>query len=114
MGVISRYSGSDIAVVVREALMQPIRKVQCATHFKWVSGPDRNDPKTMKPHLTPCSPGDSEAIEKSWTDVDGDQLMEPDLGMPDFIKAISTSRPTVNQSDLEQQVKFTQEFGQEG
>lgn len=46
--------------------------------------------------------------------MDGDQLMEPDLGMPDFIKAISTSRPTVNQSDLEQQVKFTQEFGQEG
>jgi len=31
-----RYSGSDIAVVVRDALMQPIRKVQTATHFKWV------------------------------------------------------------------------------
>jgi hypothetical protein len=30
------YSGSDIAVVVRDALMQPIRKVQTATHFKWV------------------------------------------------------------------------------
>ena len=31
------FSGSDIAVVVRDALMQPIRKVQCATHFKPVS-----------------------------------------------------------------------------
>ena len=30
------YSGSDIAVVVRDALMQPIRKVQSATHFKKV------------------------------------------------------------------------------
>lgn len=31
------YSGSDIAILVRDALMQPIRKVQSATHFKWVS-----------------------------------------------------------------------------
>jgi len=32
--VMSRLSGSDIAVVVRDALMEPIRKVQSATHFK--------------------------------------------------------------------------------
>lgn len=31
------YSGSDISVLVRDALMQPIRKVQNATHFKKVS-----------------------------------------------------------------------------
>lgn len=34
---LSSYSGSDIAVVVRDALMQPVRKVQTATHFKRVS-----------------------------------------------------------------------------
>lgn len=34
--IIPRYSGSDIAILVRDALMQPIRKVQSATHFKWV------------------------------------------------------------------------------
>lgn len=31
------YSGSDLAVVVRDALMQPVRKVLSATHFKQVS-----------------------------------------------------------------------------
>lgn len=30
------YSGADIAICVREALMAPIRKVQMATHFKKV------------------------------------------------------------------------------
>jgi SpoVK/Ycf46/Vps4 family AAA+-type ATPase len=31
------YSGHDISMVVRDALMQPVRKVQDATHFKRVS-----------------------------------------------------------------------------
>lgn len=31
------FSGSDIHIVVRDALMQPIRKVQMATHFKKVN-----------------------------------------------------------------------------
>lgn len=31
------FSGADISVLVRDALYQPVRKVQCATHFKKVS-----------------------------------------------------------------------------
>src|SRR5690242_11004417 len=30
------YSGSDISIVVQDALMQPVRKIQQATHFKKV------------------------------------------------------------------------------
>lgn len=33
------YSGADISIIVRDALMQPVRKVQSATHFKRVSHP---------------------------------------------------------------------------
>lgn len=28
------YSGADISIIVRDALMEPVRKVQTATHFK--------------------------------------------------------------------------------
>ena len=31
------YSGADISIIVRDALMQPVRIVQSATHFKKVS-----------------------------------------------------------------------------
>ncbi|KAI8915718.1 P-loop containing nucleoside triphosphate hydrolase protein [Gorgonomyces haynaldii] len=99
------FSGSDIAVLVRDALMEPIRKVMA---------PSRSDPQKMTPHLTPCSPGDQGAIEKSWMDVGSDELLEPDLTMQDFLKCTATARPSVNQADLAQYVKWTEEFGQEG
>lgn len=35
------YSGADISVIVRDALMQPVRKVQSATHFKKVKTQDQ-------------------------------------------------------------------------
>lgn len=58
--------------------MQPVRKVQTATHFKRVSGPSRKDPSVMVHDLwTPCSPGDKGAKEMSWVDIDGDKLYEP-------------------------------------
>lgn len=31
------YSGADISIMVRDALMQPVRKVQSSTHFKKVT-----------------------------------------------------------------------------
>lgn len=71
-------SGADISVVVRDALMQPVRKVQTATHFKLISGPSRANPEViLHDLLTPCSPGDPGAIEKNWMDVPGDKLSEP-------------------------------------
>ncbi|KAJ3367224.1 Vacuolar protein sorting-associated protein 4 [Allomyces arbusculus] len=102
------YSGSDIGVVVREALMQPVRKVQTATHFKRVAGPNG------KPMLTPCSPGDPQGIELDWTKVNGDELLEPPLTTTDFLKALATSKPTVSDEDLKNHIKFTTDFGQEG
>lgn len=102
------YSGSDIAVVVKDALMQPVRKIQMATHFKNIS----TDSEKRK--LTPCSPGDPDAVEMAWTDIEADELQEPDLTIKDFLKAIQTSRPTVSEDDLIKQEEFTKDFGQEG
>ncbi|GAA5812319.1 Vacuolar protein sorting-associated protein 4 [Mucor flavus] len=108
------YSGSDIAVLVRDALMQPIRKVQSATHFKSVVAPCRNNPGTVREYFTPCSPGDPDARVMNWMDIEGDQLLEPELTIQDFLKAVQSSRPTVNEAGITQHVEFTQDFGQEG
>jgi vacuolar protein-sorting-associated protein 4 len=109
-----RYSGADISTVVRDALMQPIRKVQMATHFKKVVAPKRDDPSKTHTYLTPCSPGDPNAIEMNWTQVEGEDLLEPTLALPDFLKSLQTTRPTVSDEDIRDHVKFTTDFGQEG
>ncbi|VDM16019.1 unnamed protein product [Hydatigera taeniaeformis] len=109
------YSGADIAICVREALMAPIRKVQTATHFKKVRGPSPTDRCVEVEDLwTPCSPGDRGAVEMDWTQIKGDKLFDPIVCMDDMIQAVKRSKPTVNEADLQKQRDFTRDFGQEG
>eukprot|EP01136_Pigoraptor_vietnamica_P037488 Opistho-1_new@105493 len=109
------YSGADIGIVVRDALMQPVRKVQMATHFKRARGKSPTDPNVEVDDLwTPCSPGDPEAVEMSWMDVPGDKLKEPVVTMQDMLRSLASVKASVNQEDLAKQIKFTEEFGQEG
>uniref|UniRef100_A0A915AED9 vesicle-fusing ATPase n=1 Tax=Parascaris univalens TaxID=6257 RepID=A0A915AED9_PARUN len=109
------FSGYDISIVVREALMQPVRKVQTATHFKYISGPSRSNPSVIVHDLlTPCSPGDRGAMPMSFMDVPSDKLAEPVLSMSDMTLSLINTKPTVKKSDLDKLLQFTEDFGQEG
>ncbi|KAF3080799.1 Vacuolar protein sorting-associated protein 4 [Orbilia oligospora] len=122
LGKISEgYSGSDISIAVNDALMQPIRKIQMATHYKWIEVPEKmggenddREERVVKRKLTPCSPGDKGAMEMTWVDVKSEDLAEPPLTLKDFVKAVQSSRPTVSQEDVKKSNDWTAEFGSEG
>jgi len=109
------FSGSDISTLVHDAIMQPVRAVQSATHFKKIRAPSHEDPTVMVDDmLIPCSPGDPGAIEMDWMDVPGDKLATMNVTYNDFLKSLKNARPTVGKDDTEKQIAWMKEFGQEG
>ena len=103
------YSGADISVLVRDALLQPIRRCSAATHFKRV-------PNTADVLWTPCSPGDPDPTKRecSLMDITPNELAPPSLTMMDFEASLATMRPSVGPDDLKKQEVFTAQFGMEG
>jgi len=53
-------------------------------------------------------------MEMDWTQVDAEKLLEPDLELRDFKRAVQASRPTVSEIDLQKNAEWTAEFGSEG
>ncbi|KAJ7596511.1 AAA-domain-containing protein [Mycena floridula] len=97
------FSGADVGILVRDALMQPIRKFMAATHFK---------PVEATGQWSPCSPGDAQAIEKTWTDLQSSELHEPSLTLKDFLKSLEVVRPSVLDSDVQRYTIWTADFGE--
>ncbi|DBA99965.1 hypothetical protein WJX77_010958 [Trebouxia sp. C0004] len=105
------FSGSDVAVVVKDVLMEPVRLTQDAGFFRTVN-------KGGKEYLEPCSGGTPGAIEtdlnKLADEGKASMVAPPSITMKMMRKVLEKARPTVSQSDLETYQRFTKEFGEEG
>lgn len=127
------YSGSDIAVVVREALMEPLRKCQTAKQFLQDSEgyyiPCTEYPNCMNCPMALHQPLDGaacappgvitrcsycNAIRMTLYDVPGELLKVPLIEYSDFVKALKKAHSSVGTDELERFVTWTEEFGQEG
>jgi vacuolar protein-sorting-associated protein 4 len=105
------FSGADLSVLVRDALYEPVRTCQTATHFKKIF-PDPSRPTFFQ--YVPCSPGSSGAQEMSIFDIESEQLKPPDVTMEDFERVLLTAKPSVGPEDLRRQEEWTKQYGQEG
>ncbi len=125
-------SGSDISVVVREALMEPLRKCQQAKQFFEVAdlteaGERMLTPCEVYPSCDRCPmalstgppPTDApcaycHARRTSLYEIASERLKVPMVNMADFEKILERSRTSVAADELDRFTDWTMEFGQEG
>lgn len=106
------YSGADVAILVRDAIMQPVRTLQNAEFFKTVTVEEEGKGKVEK--LTPCSPGDALGKAMNLMSVDPDKLLVPSVSRHDFDLALESTKPSVGKENIQKHLKFTSEKGQSG
>mmetsp|Transcript_7064 Transcript_7064/g.9974 ORF Transcript_7064/g.9974 Transcript_7064/m.9974 type:complete len:450 (-) Transcript_7064:169-1518(-) len=119
-------SGSDIKVLVKEALLEPLRRCQRAKQF-YTDKDNFLVPCTQYPNCAYCPPKlNSDKPGKDYTckrcgavrmelwDVPPDRLKAPDVGFHDFETALNHSIVTVSPEELKRFEEWTKQFGQEG
>ncbi|KAL3924210.1 MAG: hypothetical protein SGILL_001187 [Bacillariaceae sp.] len=119
-------SGSDIKVLVKEALMQPLRRCQQAKQF-YIDSEGCYKPCDQYPNCSSCPPKlSSDAPGKDYTckkcgalrmalwDVPPDKLKAPDVRVEDFEKVMRSSVSTVSPEELKRFQEWTKLFGQDG
>jgi len=118
-------SGSDIKVLVKEALMQPLRTCQkaqqfikvgkylvpCAQYPNCAQCPPKlsSDPKGTNYDCNACG-----AVRMQLWDVPPEKLKAPDVSYTDFEKVLKHSFSSVSPDELKEYDDWTKQFGQEG
>ena len=119
-------SGSDIGVLVKEALMQPLRRCQQAKQF-YVDETGNYHPCDQYPSCSKCPPKlSSDPPKKDYTcrhcgatrmtlwEVPPEKLVAPAVQRSDFEKVMRNSVSTVSEDELQRFVEWTKLFGQDG
>eukprot|EP00485_Elphidium_margaritaceum_P003959 CAMPEP_0202686566 /NCGR_PEP_ID=MMETSP1385-20130828/2315_1 /ASSEMBLY_ACC=CAM_ASM_000861 /TAXON_ID=933848 /ORGANISM="Elphidium margaritaceum" /LENGTH=426 /DNA_ID=CAMNT_0049341167 /DNA_START=42 /DNA_END=1318 /DNA_ORIENTATION=- len=93
------FSGSDISAVVQDALMEPVRTMQTATHFI-----KHQDPENQAPHIwLPCSPATPGAVQMTLLNIpDNEQeyVRAENLKLAHFLRTLADIKPSVGQEDI--------------
>jgi vacuolar protein-sorting-associated protein 4 len=122
------FSGADISVVVRSAMMEPLALAQRAEFF--LVDEDGMHTPWPDPDLPPChkcpmklSTVSSEsvlrcescgAVRCSLYEIDGPMLKVPDVTAEDFRISLSKTNPSVAVKETSRFHEWTREFGQDG
>jgi len=96
------FSGSDMAILARDAVYEPVRRFQTAKKFKEVNG------KYM-----PCRPGE-DGIEGNWMSFPKEKVDIGIISREDIDSALNRTKPSVDSNQLKEYEEFTSTFGQDG
>merc|ERR1712228_244031 len=102
------FTGSDICMIVRDAVMNPIRRIQSAKYFKHIN--DGNG--TFK--WIACHSMDDGALKMTLMDIpqnEQSELVIDDVAIDDFLKALTTAQKSIHDDDIQRFAQWKQDFG---
>lgn len=86
------YSGSDIAILVRDAVYEPVRRLQLAKKFR----------KLSNGKWTPCREGE-DGQPMTWLDFKNQNDLDiGHVNRLDFESALKRTKPSVDQAQLKE------------
>lgn len=121
------YSGADISIVVREAMMLPVRNLTITKFFRETDN-GYYEPVVDYPPCPYCPMQLStmpitekfpkckrcQAIRMTLYDVPGSKIAEPSVSATHCRQALEGTNPSVSPKELTKFNEWTEEFGQEG
>lgn len=97
------YSGADLSIVVRDAMMQPVRRAMQSKYFK----------ETEEGTIIPCTADTPGAKRMTIFDIKNpSKLKIDDTSLQDFKNALSKVKPSVSLKDIEEHIRFTKQYGE--
>jgi vacuolar protein-sorting-associated protein 4 len=117
-GQTAGYSGADLATLIRDALMQPIREFESATSFVQEPGLDlQGNPRDRV--WVPAPTGFFSGLFSNARQCRWDQLPKEDLGRPfahraHFEASVRKLRPSVDRTFLRRYEQWTRDLGESG
>ncbi|OII74781.1 AAA-family ATPase [Cryptosporidium ubiquitum] len=116
------YSSSDVSILIKDALFEPIRKCSESSWFKKVIiNNDTSNAEDFKVYWTPCSqPSNLDNFDKelykkiSLYDIPNNQLLPPKLTRCDLVHVLSKTKSSVTNLDIEKFTEWTNKFGLSG
>eukprot|EP01084_Bolivina_argentea_P290674 499352_1 len=100
------FSGSDISGVVQDALMEPVRTMQTATHFKKCKDPDNLVDYIWLP-CTPATSGSKKMSLMEIPDEEQDFVRAEALKLAHFLRTLRDAKPSVGEEDIKRHIDWT-------
>ena len=96
------YSGSDLAIVIKDAFMEPLREIQEAKYWKEISANS----------WIPASEKEENAVETNFMELGAEKIAIPrKMNMNDVVKSLANN-PSIQVEDLSLYSEFTAKKGQ--